>query len=271
MDEVSFSIEKMVNRKRSRIASFCETRDEAEALKNRYGGGVSQFLPEQWEPSIDPAEARVLRIRDRFIVSETDDEAALNELKAENPNRDILSFPPQLAFGTGGHPTTANCLRLLTDASTLQEKGDWRFLDLGCGSGILSVAAAKLGAEKSVAVELDPIALGFAEINGDRHGENDRIEYLERDVIEMLGTEKPDQPYEIIGANLFSELLLQVLPRLEGWLKPGGTLILSGFLTSQAKAINDAAKANDIPLDEFLRRGKWVAASGVASGGNYRL
>lgn len=260
LDEVVFSVERMVNRKRCRIDSFFPTREEADVLKSRYGGGVTEIPPEHWEPSIDPAEARVLRIRDHFIVSETDHLETLEELKQENPGREILSFPPQLAFGTGGHPTTANCLRLLVDASKRQS-GSWSVLDLGCGSGILSVAAAKLGAEKAVAVEFDEMALGFAEENGKRHEVADRIDFVHADVLELL-KEPPARPYDVIAANLFSDLLLQILPMLDGWLKPDGDLILSGFLTSQAKAVNDQAKSCGFPLETFLRRGKWVAASG---------
>lgn len=270
VDEVDFSIEKLVNRKRSRIASFCQDREAAEALKSRYGGGVNQITPEQWEPSIDPAEARVLRIRDQFIVSETDDEPTLERLHQENPEREILSFPPQLAFGTGGHPTTANCLRFLVDAAEPLSE-DWNFLDLGCGSGILSVAAAKLGAENSLAVELDPRALSFAEKNAQRHQVDEQIKFQLADAIEMLDEKPESPPYQIIAANLFCDLLLEVIPRLTGWLRPGGTLLVSGFLTSQTKLVNDCATDQGIPLQEFLRRGKWVAASGIASGENHRV
>lgn len=262
VDEVAFSIEKLVNRKRSRISSFCETREQADVYCDRYGGGVARILPEEWEPSIDPSNARILRIRDRFIVSETDDEATLADLRSENPNREVLSFPPQLAFGTGGHPTTANCLRFLVDAATSLPKNDpWHFLDLGCGSGILSVAAEKLGAISSLAVEFDPRALNFAKLNGERHQSEARIEFLEADVRELL-KEPPKQPYQIVAANLFSDLLVEVMPMLSPWLDQNGSLIVSGFLTSQAKTINETAQDHGISLQKFLRRGKWVAAIG---------
>jgi len=259
LDEVAFSIEKLVNRKRSRISSFCETRELADSYKTQYGGGVARILPEEWEPAIDPSEARILRIRDQFIVSETDDEATLADLGEQNPGREILSFPPQLAFGTGGHPTTANCLRFLVDAAAPLADKPWQFLDLGCGSGILSVAAAKLGAEQTVAVEFDPRALNFARLNGERHNTKNQIEYLEADVRELLKS-PPKRPYEIIAANLFSDLLVEVIPMLEQWLHPEGHLIISGFLTSQAKTVNEVAEKHGIPLENFLRRGKWVAA-----------
>lgn len=263
MDDIMSSTEKLVSRKRCRISSYCETRKQAEDLKSRYGGGVTKIVPQDWEPAIDPETARVLRIRDRFIVSETDDGDAVAKLGAENPGREILSFPPQLAFGTGGHPTTANCLRLLVDAAERQS-APWRVLDLGCGSGILSVAAAKLGAEKAVAVEFDRMALGYAEQNGLRHDVADRIDFMHADVLEML-PEPPEIAFDVMAANLFSDLLIEILPLLGGWLKPGGDLILSGFLTSQAKQVNDQAKKCGFPLDTFLRRGKWVAAAGKKS------
>ncbi len=261
MEEIYFSIEKIVNRKRCRIDSFQLTREEAEVLQKRHGGGVTEILPEHWEPTIDPENARVLRIRDQLIVSETDHPETLAQLSTENPDRHILSFPPQLAFGTGGHPTTANCLRLIVDAAERQS-GPWTLLDLGCGSGILSIAAATLGATRSIAVELDPIALDYAEINGQRHQVSDQIDFVQADVLEMLKN-PPAQPHDIVVANLFSDLLLQVLPLLKGWLKPGGDLIISGLLTTQVKAVNDQAKKCGFPLNTFLRRGNWVAAAGT--------
>lgn len=268
LEEIAFTVEKMVNRKKSRLAVFCQSRADAEAIQSRHGGGVTEIRPEDWEPSIDPSEARVLRIRDQFVVSETDDAEALAELAAENQGREVLSFPPQLAFGTGGHPTTANCLRLLVDASAnLQNDSDWRFLDLGCGSGILSVAAAKLGASQSIAIELDGRALGFAEQNGTRHQVANQVDYQLADVLEWLRQDPAEHggPFDIVAANLFSDLLEEVLPLLQthGWVKPSGTLIVSGFLTSQTQLITAAAEASGMPLQTFLRRGKWVAASSL--------
>ena len=259
IDEVNFAIEKMVNRKRSRLVSFCETRAEADSLKAVYGGGVGKIEPEHWQPALDPEKARLLRIRDRFLVTETVDPDRLEELRKTNRDRDILSFPPQLAFGTGFHPTTANCLRLLVDAS-LKRPAPWDFLDLGCGSGILSVAAAHLGIRRSVAVDNNHIALGFARQNSERHGVEDQIEFVLEDIVKMLNS-PPDEPFDVVAANLFSDLLVQILPMLHHWIKPGGELILSGFLTTQTKAVNKAAQQNGFPLKSFLRRGKWVAAS----------
>ncbi len=262
IEDLFYSVESLAKRQKIRFSVYCQSRDEAEAIRERHGGGVNEVLPEHWEPSIDPDNARVLRIRDRFIISETDDAAALDELAAENPDKEILSFPPQLAFGTGGHPTTANCLRLLVDASSSMS-GQWGLLDLGCGSGILSVAAAKLGAERAVAVELDARALDYAMQNGERHDVCDTVDFVEADALEMLKT-PPERPYEVVAANLFSSLLVQVLPLLaeHGWVAPQGYVIISGFLTSQTGEVDATAKTSGFPLDQFLRRGKWVAASG---------
>jgi len=137
-----------------------------------------------------------------------------------------------------------------------------RFLDLGCGSGILAIAAARMGASPAVALEFDPAAMAVARENAVRHQVDDALEFVEGDAVEWVSEDSRGTTYPIIAANLFSELLIAILPHLPKWLPPGGTVILSGFLTSQAKDVNDAAVKAGITLDRFVRRGKWVAAAG---------
>ncbi len=268
-EEVDFVVERDVRRKRLRISSYCMARDDAEALRRRHGGGVTRVDPEQWHPSTDPGAAPVLRIRDRLIVCETDDTATLQRLGAEHPDRAILSFPPQLAFGTGQHPTTANCLRLLVDAAPPLGSA-WEMLDLGCGTGILSIAAIRLGAERAQAVEVDPVACDMAGRNAERHGVSERIAILQADAETYL-RDADFSRIRVIAANLYSELLQQLLPVLAGKPARGTTVILSGFLTSQAADVTETATRCGFPLERFLRRGSWVAASGVATGHPPRL
>ena len=260
---VPFVFKNSPNRKRTRIAAYFSTRSEAEELKKRWGGGVSELSPEHWKPCAAPAGAHFVQIRDRFVVTETDDPEALQELEDKFEGREILSFPPRLAFGTGRHPTTAGCLRLLTDAAgglPHSRQHSWNFLDLGCGSGILSVAAAKLGAQSVRAVDIDKTAVSCSHVNASRHGTAEQIRFQVIDVIGMLQTHA-DEQFEVVAANLYSELLIQTLPELTSWLAPHGVLIVSGFLAGQAKAVTEAAERAGFHLEHFLRRGKWVAAS----------
>ncbi|MEC5127040.1 50S ribosomal protein L11 methyltransferase [Verrucomicrobiales bacterium BCK34] len=262
MAEVAYTAEKLVNRKRWQLNSYATTREAAVELQGRFGGGISELKPDHWQPSGEPDAGVLLRIRDQIIVTESKDEAILAELRAENPERTILSFPPQLAFGTGAHPTTAGCLRFLADFAGKQGDRPWRVLDLGCGSAILAVAAAKLGATEIVAVENDDMALDYARINAVAHDCSDRIEFIEADVLELIHDEALGR-FDLIAANLFSDLLVQLFPSFPARLADAGEVIVSGCLTSQVKAVTGTAAASGIILKDFLRRGKWVAARSV--------
>ncbi len=264
--DVAFVAEKIANRKRWKFMVYGTNREECEGLKARFGGGVAEIRDQEWKPAVDGVPG-VIRIRDRFVVTESGEDPFLEKLRLENPGREILSFPPQLAFGTGFHPTTAGCLRHLVDATRAANLGEgWRMLDLGSGSGILAVAAEKLGASDITAIEFDEMALGVARTNGERHQvAPGTIEWLADDAIDWLDSgkfSKREEKYEIVAANLFSSLLISIMPNIPRCLAPGGTVILSGFLTSQTKEVFEAAKSVGLHLEQFLRRGKWVAASG---------
>lgn len=259
--EVVFSAEKLINRKRWQLSSYATTRDHADELRARFGGGVTEVRPRDWQPSAEAGAGSVLKIRDVLVVTEAEDAAVWESLKEKHPDRIVLSFPPQLAFGTGGHPTTAGCLRFLADIAKERSGTEWSLLDLGCGSGILSVAAATLGAVRVVAVENDDLALKYARQNAERHGVGEKIEFHSGDAIELLAGGSLGS-FDLVAANLFSELLVSLMPNLPNVLVPSGEIILSGFLTSQAREVTTASKQAGVPLHDFLRRGKWVAGRG---------
>lgn len=265
VEDIIFSAEMLVGRERWQLSSFQQSRKRAEQLKEKFGGGVTEIKPETWQPAQPTEAGPVLRIRDQIVVTETAEPDLLDQVKRDNPDRMVLSFPPQLAFGTGAHPTTAGCLRFLADFAALQGDQPWRVLDLGCGSGILAVAAAKLGATDIVAIENDGMALGYAIKNAERHDVSDRITFLEADAIEWL-KDKKNGPFDLIAANLFSSLLIELLPSAKNVATKETGIILSGFLTSQAREVTAASKAAGFPLKDFLRRGKWVAGAGKRQG-----
>ena len=259
--EVVFSAEKLVNRKRWQLSSYATTRAHADELRSLFGGGVTEVRPKDWQPSAEAGAGSVLRIRDVLVVTEAEDESVWESLQEKHADRHVLSFPPQLAFGTGGHPTTAGCLRFLADVAKDRAGTEWTLLDLGCGSGILSVAAAKLGASRVVAIENDDLALQYARQNAERHGVESTIEFISGDAIQLLADESLGR-FDVVAANLFSELLVSLMPSLPAALAAGGETILSGFLTSQAGDVTAASKKAGVPLLDFLRRGKWVAGRG---------
>ncbi len=261
MAEVVYTADKQVRRKHWQLSSYSTTRDHADDLRSKFGGGVTEVRPGDWQPSAEAGAHSRLKIRDVLVVIESADDEVWESVREEYPDRIVLSFPPQLAFGTGGHPTTAGCLRFLADIAKSREGTDWNLLDLGCGSGILAVAAAVLGASRVIAVELDPLALKYARLNAERHGVTDIVEFVEGDAIALM-VARHFGPFEVVAANLFSDLLLQLFPLLPANLKEEGDVIVSGFLTSQARSVTEQAATAGLTLTEYLRRGRWVAGCG---------
>ena len=104
--EIAYSVEHSVGRELWQFCVYAEDREAMEALKSRFGGGVARVRPEDWEPSASDAPVR-LKIRDRLLIVEESEPEELERLATEYPGRDLLSFPPQMAFGTGGHQTKA--------------------------------------------------------------------------------------------------------------------------------------------------------------------
>jgi ribosomal protein L11 methylase PrmA len=109
-----------------------------------------------------------------------------------------------------------------------------------------------------VAVENDALALIYARENAGRHGVADVVDFVEGDAIALMAAEA-DQPYDLIAANLFSDLLEVLFPRFPVHLAPDGELIVSGFLAAQAASVSSHAEAAGLPLVATMRRGKWMA------------
>lgn len=255
---IFYVLEKAEKNLRWLISVYTPSSEEADDLLTRFGGTIDPLAPAQWQPAPGSGEEMLLRVRDTLLVTGSEDPAVIRRLRDEHPGRIVLSFPPQLAFGTGSHPTTAGCLRFLSDFAKSRPGRPWSVLDLGCGSGILAIAAAKLGATRVLAVENDGMALIYARENAVRHGVADVVDFVEGDAIALMAAEA-DQPYDLIAANLFSDLLEVLFPRFPVHLAPDGELIVSGFLAAQAASVSSHAEAAGLPLVATMRRGKWMA------------
>lgn len=166
----------------------------------------------------------------------------------------VVRLDPGLAFGTGTHPTTALCLRWL-DGARLDER---TVVDYGCGSGILAIAAALLGARRVIAIDNDPQALIASRDNARRNG-------VERRLDVYAPSEMPAVEADVVLANILSGPLQDLAPTLTGITRPGGQLVLSGLLADQADDVA-AAYADGIDLDHRAEDQGWIRLSGRRHG-----
>ncbi len=162
----------------------------------------------------------------------------------------LVYLEPGLAFGTGAHPSTYLCLEWLA-AQNLHGK---TILDYGCGSGILGIAAAKLGAQNIFAVDNDPQAL-TATLNNARDNQVAVHAYLP--------TALPPVKVDVVIANILAQPLMSLSPQIIELLKPQGTLVLAGILTSQAEAVRQAYVPK-ISWQDCQQKDDWVRLTGLA-------
>jgi ribosomal protein L11 methyltransferase len=237
-----------------RVEVWCETGREAEAIRKQFGGMVRRVARAEWLPAAPPAP-RILRIRGRLLVINTEDQAAAAALRAANPRVPVLQIPAALAFGTGDHATTATCLRLLADeAARLNASGaPWTMADLGTGTGILALAGRCLGAAAATGMDNDPAAVKAAKANARLNRVRD-LAFVRGDLLEW----DAPQAYPLVAANVFAGILVKAMPRLVAALAADGRLILSGILNDQAGEVEAAGCRHGL---EFLVRravGKWT-------------
>ena len=171
---------------------------------------------------------------------------------APEPEAVNLLLDPGLAFGTGTHPTTALCLEWLDG----QDLNDCTVIDFGCGSGILAIAALLLGAPQAIGTDIDPQALEASRDNAGRNG----IDPARFPV--YLPADMPQQPAEVVVANILARPLVSLAPQITALVKAGGRLALSGILAEQAEEVH-AAYADAFDLDPTAIKDGWVRISGV--------
>ena len=168
-----------------------------------------------------------------------------------DPEAVNVMLDPGLAFGTGTHPTTALCLRWL-DGLDLAGK---TVVDFGCGSGILSLAALKLGAKKVIGIDIDPQALQASLDNAKRNHCQDRLAlYLPKD--------QPSCQVDIVVANILAGPLKELAPVIIEFLATGSQLALSGVLEEQAASLQDIY-GQYCQMDDYVVEDEWVRLSGV--------
>ena len=215
----------------------------------------------------------------RFVVRMTDEEDWANNWKiyykplkigerllvrpsweslSDAEGRTVLSLDPGMAFGTGSHHTTRMCLQYLE--KTVKE-GDM-LLDLGCGSGILSIAGVLLGAKSALAVDIDPIAEKIAYENAEINGVlRDRYEVRIGDVLTdvALRAGLAAQQYEVITANIVASVIIALLPVVPPLLKEGGAFITSGIIRDRLDEVKETILANGLTIESEDISEEWCA------------
>jgi len=168
-----------------------------------------------------------------------------------------LHLDPGLAFGTGTHPTTALCLAWLDALAVDAVLQDRTVLDVGCGSGILAIAALKLGASRAVGTDIDPQALQASRDNAERNDVADAN-------LRLCYPEQLDdaEAFPIVVANILAGPLVELAPMIADHVAPGGRLALSGILEAQASEVLDAYRQRGLIMDEPTIREGWVRLSG---------
>jgi ribosomal protein L11 methyltransferase len=249
-------IEYLKGAKSVRVRVFCNTEKEGKAIIARFGGTVRKVAGDEWKKPVAPP--RPLKVRDVFLLTAESRGRELAAIRKENPSREVISIPAEMAFGTGDHATTSTCLRMLVDIARERKGKPWTVADLGAGTGVLAIAAKKLGAGETFACDFDPFAVAAAARNAVRNGTPDIIN-KEQDVLKWKPRKKG---YDVVMANIFSKVLIQAWPVIAKSLAPGGDLIVSGILATQAWDVFTAAAANGLGFTKVVTKGKWVTARG---------
>lgn len=242
-----------------RIEVFCENRDDADFLKGYFGGSVREVKTQDWVATQANFNRPPLKIRDKILITENPDPASHTELERQYPGRALICIPAELAFGTGDHATTSTCMRFIADYAAEHKKEPWTMLDLGCGTGILALAARMLGAESALGMDFDPIAVKVSHSNASRNN-HPEVEFFQGDIFEW--EPEPGQKWNLVVANLFSTILQKAFPRIVRTMAPDAQLIISGILATQWDDTRAAGEAAGLEFTQLIKRGKWVTARG---------
>jgi len=238
--------------RRIRIEAYGLNKRDAGRVVAAFGGQVRELKGQAALPASDEMGPPLL-IRDRLVVVRS--AKAAKEAARSHAGRPVLIIPAAMAFGTGDHATTATCLRMVCDLAQEAKAGGREALDLGTGTGILALAARRMGAARCDAWDYDPACIRAvrenARLNGLRGVPARRVD---------VTAWTPARQWDLVTANLFSDLLVKVSPKIAAAVKPGGRLILSGMLAAQAAGTLAAFQALGVRFERVVKKGKWVSA-----------
>ena len=191
----------------------------------------------KWQEYFKPT-----KVAERIVVKPTWEEYTADDDEL------VIEIDPGMAFGTGTHETTSMCLRALEQHVT----PDTTVLDVGCGSGILAIGAALLGAKEALGIEIDTDAVEVAKSNVELNHLSDKITVQYGDL-----TKGVDYKADVVVANLMADLVIMLTPDVAKHLNEGGVYISSGILNEKEELVSDAITAAGFTIEEILHDGEW--------------
>ena len=184
----------------------------------------------------------VQKVSDSIVIKPSWEEYTAKE------GEKIIDIDPGMAFGTGTHETTRMCINAI---EKYMNKGD-SLIDIGCGSGILSIAAAHLGAEKVIAVDLDKLAVKVSKENVDLNGFSNTIDVRYGDLTDVI-----DEKADVIVANIIADIIAKLSENIADFMKDGGYFISSGIINDKKDFVISKLKENNFDIIEENNDGEW--------------
>jgi ribosomal protein L11 methyltransferase len=184
----------------------------------------------------------VQKVSDSIVIKPSWEEYTAKE------GEKIIDIDPGMAFGTGTHETTRMCINAI---EKYMNKGD-SLIDIGCGSGILSIAAAHLGAEKVIAVDLDKLAVKVSKENVDLNGFSNTIDVRYGDLTDVI-----DEKADVIVANIIADIIAKLSENIADFIKDGGYFISSGIINDKKDFVISKLKENNFDIIEESNDGEW--------------
>jgi ribosomal protein L11 methyltransferase len=196
----------------------------------------------------------------QFYVDDILIKPSWEEVKPEDREKLLIQIDPGTAFGTGMHETTQLCIRQIRKYVTPETV----MLDVGTGSGILSIAALKLGAKYALGTDLDPCAISATQENMEVNGiSTDQFDLIIGNIIddEEVQMRAGYEKYDIVAANILAEVLVPLTPVILSQLKKGGIYITSGIIDDKEETVVNAVKAAGLEVLEVTYQGEWVSVT----------